>query len=92
MFGLLFYFLFGYLVINYERPVLFAAGNAITAGLLSLMLGDGLLIVLVSGAILFAYTAFVYMVVDRYNDGILAPIGILTGGAVILVAAAFVIE
>lgn len=73
MLGLLFYFLFGYLVMQYARPVHFAAGYAVSASMLSLMVGDGLLTVLSSGAILFAYTAFVYMVVDRYNDSVLAP-------------------
>jgi hypothetical protein len=89
MLGLLFYFLFGYLVIQYSKPVHFAAGYAVCAGLLSLIVGESLFSVLISGAILFAYTAFVYMVVERYSDSILAPIGALIGGAMILVAAAF---
>ena len=92
MLGLLFYFLFGYLVMQYARPVHFAAGYAVSAGLLSLVVGADLLGVLLSSAILFAYTAFVYMVVDRYNDSVLAPIGILTGGALILVGAAFYVK
>ena len=91
MLGLLFYFLFGYLVMQYEKPVQFAAGYAISAGLLSLIVGESLFSVMISGTILFAYTAFVYMLVDRYNDSIMAPIGILIGGALILVSAAFLI-
>ncbi len=92
MLALVFYFLFGSLVINYAKPVHFAACYAIAASLLSFFLGDSLPGVAFSGAILFAYTAFVYMVVERYSDGILASIGILVGGAAILVGAAFAIN
>lgn len=90
MFGLILYFVFGYFVIQYNKPVQFAGGYAVSAGVLSLIFGENLLSVLLSGAILFAYTAFVFMVVDRYSDKVLAPIGILIGGAMILVGAAFV--
>lgn len=90
MFGLLLYFLFGYFVMTYARPVQFAAVYSVSSGILSLIFGESFLSVLFSGAVVFAYTAFVFMVVDRYNDGILAPIGILVAGAVILIGAAFV--
>ena len=82
--------MFGYFVIQFERPVHFAGGYAVTVMLSSLIFGEKILTVLVSGAILFAYTAFVYMVVDRYGDKIMAPIGVLIAGALILVGAAFV--
>ncbi len=59
MFSLILYFVFGYFVIQYEKPVQFAGGYAIAACLLSLIFGEELLVVLLSGAILFAYTAFV---------------------------------
>ena len=91
MFGLLLYFLFGYCVMNYARPVQFAAGYAVSSGVLSLVFGDRLLSVLLSGAIVFGYTAFVYMVVDRYNDNIVAPVGVLVAGAAIMIGAAFVV-
>ena len=69
----------------------FAAGYAVTASLLSLILGEEILSILFSGAILFAYTAFVYMVVDRYGDKIFAPIGVLIAGALIWLGAALFI-
>ena len=90
MIGILLYFLFGYFVIQYQKPVQFAGGYAVAASILALGFGDGLLAVLLSGAILFAYTAFVYMVVDRYADKVLAPMGVLFVGAMILIGAAFV--
>lgn len=90
MFDVILYFLFGYFVIQFERPVHFAGGYAVTEVLLSLIFGEKILSVLISGAILFAYTAFVYMVVDRYGDKVMAPIGVLIAGALILVGAAFV--
>jgi hypothetical protein len=73
MIDLVLYFLFGYFVIQYEKPVHFAGGYAVAACLLWLIFGEKLLSVLFFGAILFAYTAFVYMVVDRYGDRVLAP-------------------
>ena len=90
MFDLILYFLFGYFVIQYEKPVHFAGGYAAASSLLSLVFGGKILSVLFYGAILFAYTAFVYMVVDRYGDKVLAPIGVLAAGALVLVGAAFV--
>ena len=91
MFSLVLYFVFGYLVIQYERPVHFAGAYAVAASLVSLIFGENLLSVLFSGAILFAYIAFVYMVVDRYGDKVMAPIGVLIAGAVILVGGALFI-
>ena len=90
MFALVLYFLFGYFVIQYEKPVHFAGGYVVAVSLLSLVFGEEILSVFFVGAILFAYTAFVYMVVDRYGDKVLAPIGVLIAGALILVGAAFV--
>ena len=90
MFDLLFYLLFGYLVINYERPLPFAAGYVVVTSVLSLIIGSaGFVEAAISGIILFAYTAFVYMVVDRYGDKVLAPIGVLIAGYAVLVAASF---
>ena len=91
MLALVFYFIFGYLVMLHGRPVQFAGAYAVSASLLSLFVGAGVLEVLLSGAILFGYTAFVYMVVDRYNESVLAPICILVAGALILVGAAFAV-
>ena len=39
-------------------------------------------------AITFAYTAFVFKVVDRYGDRILAPIGVLVVGIAVPIGAA----
>jgi hypothetical protein len=90
VFGLILYFVFGYLVIQFQRPVQFAGGFAVMASLWALVTGDPLIRVLVSGAVLFAYSAFVYMVADRYADKVLAPIGVLIVGALVMVGAAFV--
>jgi len=89
MIGLVLYFLFGSCVIRYERPVHFAAGFAGLSALLNLVVGGSFIESILSGLILFAYTAFVYMVVDRYGDKILAPIGVLVAGAAILIGAAY---
>ena len=89
MIGLVLYFLFGWFVIKYERPVHFAAGYSVFNAVLSLIFGDAFVGALLSAAVLFAYTAFVYMVVDRYGDQILAPIGVLIAGAAVLIGAVY---
>ena len=89
MIGLVLYFLFGSFVIRFERPVHFAAGYSILTAIISLILGEPFLAAILSAAVLFAYTAFVYMVVDRYGDQVLAPIGVLIAGAAILIGAAY---
>lgn len=91
MIGLGFFFLCGYLVMNYGKPVHFGALYAVLMQIVALINGNSIGSLFFGGAILFAYSAFVYMVVDRYSDGILAPIGILIGGALILVGAALYI-
>jgi hypothetical protein len=90
VFDIILYFVFGYLVIQFEKPVHFAGGFAVMASLLGLAFGDSLISVLFSGAVLFAYSAFVYMVVDRYVGKVLAPFGILIVGALVMFGAAFV--
>jgi hypothetical protein len=89
MIGLLLYFLFGSFVIRYEKPVHFAAGFAGVSVLLNMLIDGSFVESILSGLILFAYTAFVYMIVDRYGDRILAPIGVLVAGAAIMVGAAY---
>ncbi len=89
MIGLVLYFVFGALVIRYEKPVHFAAGYAGMSAAFSIVIGEPLVGTLLAGLILFAYTAFVYMVVDRYGDQVLAPIGVLVVGALILLGASY---
>ena len=84
MIGLALYFVSGYLVMNYGKPLHFAGVFVGLGTIHSLVTGTA-----IGGLILYAYTAFVFMVVERYSDRILAPIGVLIIGAAILIAAIF---
>ena len=89
MMTLVLYLLFGSFVIRYERPVQFAAGYSILTAMMSLIFGEPFVATVLIAAVLFAYTAFVYMVVDRYGDQILAPVVVLVAGAAIPIGVAY---
>ena len=74
---------------RYEKPVHFAAGFVFLNALLNAVIYGYSFQSLLASLVLFAYTAFVYMVVDRYGDQLLAPIGVLIVGALIFLGAAF---
>lgn len=90
MLAIALYFVFGYFVFEYSKPIHFAGGYAITVSLSALMFGYHMDSALFTGAILFVYSAFTYMVVNRYRNALLVPIGVLIAGAGVMAGVAYV--
>ena len=82
--GALIFVGFGYLVIQYGKPLKFAGGYVLLSSLISLIFGEKLISLLFVAAILFAYTAFVFMIVEYFSDSIFKPLLALAVGAFIL--------
>ena len=82
--GILLFIGFGYLVTLYGRPLQIAGAYVVVSSIFSLVIGEKIISLLFSGAIIFAYTAFVFMVVDHFSDSIFKPLLTLAVGAVVL--------
>jgi len=89
MYGLLLYFLFGWFVIKFEKPIHFAGGYAGFVTVMSVVSGQSFLETLLGAFILFGFTAFVFMIVDRYGDQVFAPLAVLAIGGMILVGLSY---
>ena len=82
--GILLFIGFGYLVTLYGSPLKVAGAYVVFSSIFSLVFGSEFVSVLFAGAITFAYTAFVFMVVDYFSDSIFKPLLALAVGALIL--------
>ncbi|HIP81236.1 MAG TPA: hypothetical protein EYH16_02350 [Leucothrix mucor] len=83
----LFFVIFGYFVMKHSRPLIFAGVYAGMAMLIPLLMGAPLTSLLISSVIIFIYTSFIYLLVDRFGDEIVMPLSILFGGAAFLLIA-----
>lgn len=79
----------GVAVSNYGKPLQLAGVFVGATAVLSLIFGSSVMEILFASAILYAFSAFVYMLVERYCDSILATFGILLGAIAIMFGAAF---
>lgn len=91
MIGIFIFICIGIIVMRAGYPLQFAGVYVVLTSLLSLLLGESFTALLFSAIIMYAYTAFVYMLVDTYGDRIFLPIVILVGGAFVWVGALFFI-
>ncbi len=87
MLELLLFIAMGVVVSNHGRPLQLAGVTVVGSAVLSLMFGASLVEIFFSSVILYAYTAFVYMLVERFSDSILATFGILVSAVAIMIGA-----
>lgn len=80
----------GVLVIKHGYPFHLAGVVVALLALLSLVNWIGILPLLISSAIFYGYTAFVFYMVDRYADEVFLSTMILIGGAIILILQNFI--
>lgn len=88
MIGLLIFLAIGVAVSNYGRPLQLAGVVVVSTALLSLVFGNDLGEILLSSLIFYPFVAFVYMLVERYSESILATYGILLAAVAVMFAAA----
>ena len=84
MITLIFFIVFGYFVMKYQQPLVFAAIYTGVALIIPLIMGAPFNTLIISTAIIFIYTSFIYFLVDRFEDGVFTPLMILIGGAILL--------
>lgn len=88
MIGILIFLALGVAVSNYGKPLQLAGVVVVASALLSLAFGSDPGEVLLSSLIFYPFVAFVYMLVERYSDSILATYGILLAAVAVMFAAA----
>jgi len=88
MITIIFFIVFGYFVMKYSRPLIFAGMYTGVALLIPLLMGGWQLTgLLISAVVIFIYTSFIYLLVDRFGDEIVTPLAILICGAVLMLVA-----
>ena len=84
MITLIFFIVFGYFVMKYQRPLVFAAIYTGVALIIPIVMGAPFKPLIISSALIFIYTSFIYFLLDRFGEGIFLPLAILLGGAILL--------
>ncbi len=88
MIGLLIFLAVGVAVSNYGRPLQLAGVVVVATALLSLDSGESPGAIVLSSLIFYPFVAFIYMLVERYSESILATYGILLGAVAVMFASA----
>ncbi len=89
MISLLLFLGLGVAVSNHGRPLELAGVLVVVSSLLDLIFGGSLGEIFFGALIFYPFAAFVYMLVDRYSDSVLATFGILIAAIAVMFGAAY---